>query len=347
MIYLMGGVEWSVLFGTWGSHQVDTNGETTVTASAGPSSVRWSYMDHWRTSSPSGPIDQWHSQREMRNFLRQLVAVGFEAIDTFDFRFWQILEQYGSVANYQEFVQEQGLERIVNTFHGVYYDPSWYAPEVPATHETILEDFKVTMDRWSGIKLDNIIVMPGSRNFDEGGVTDDAIKHAAEIWGRVGEITQQYGVNLACHHEFYGGIRTRRQIEVFYENADPRFVTFFLDTAQHKIVGDDPVELYEAFHDRVSGVHFKDTYNLDTEDDYKLFPDAELLGRTTARWFYEMGTAEGLVEFEPFMAALRCHGYSGWFTVEHDKANKLGGEYSESTAISRWYAKNVLERIYS
>ena len=33
--------------------------------------------------------------------------------------------------------------------------------------------------------------------------------------------------------------------------------------------------------------------------------------------------------------------------MEHDKANKQGGDYSESTAISRWYAANVLERIYS
>lgn len=42
----------------------------------------------------------------------------------------------------------------------------------------------------------------------------------------------------------------------------------------------------------------------------------------------------------------RDHGYSGWITVEHDKADKLGGDYSESTAISRWYAKNVLDEIY-
>ena len=32
--------------------------------------------------------------------------------------------------------------------------------------------------------------------------------------------------------------------------------------------------------------------------------------------------------------------------MEHDKANKLGGDYAESTAISRWYADNVLAGIY-
>lgn len=304
-------------------------------------------MDHWRSNSPSGPIDQWHSRKSMTRFLRQVAAVGFDAIDTFDFRFWQILEQYGSVANYQEFVQEQGLERIVNTFHGVYYDWDRYAPEVPATHDTMVEDFKVTMERWSGIQLDNVIVMPGSRFFDDQGPTDDHLKHAAEAWAKVGEVTQQYGVNLTCHHEHYAGIRNRRQIDTFYEYADPQYVKFFVDTAQHCIAGVDPVGVYEAHHERVTGFHFKDTRDVDVNDDYKRFPEAEVSAVTTEKWFYEMGTDEGLVDFEAMMRSVRDHGYSGWISVEHDKADKLGGDYAESTAISRWYAKNVLDGIYA
>jgi sugar phosphate isomerase/epimerase len=312
---------------------------------AGPA-IKWSYMDHWRSRGPAGPIDQWQSRRAMQRFLRQVKAVGFDAIDTFDFRIWQILEQYGSVANYQEFVQEQGLERIVNTFHGVYYTPERYAPEVPATHQNILDDFKFTMDMWSGIRLDNIIVMPGSRYFDEQGVPDDGIKHAAEIWGEVGALTQKYGVNLTCHHEFYGGIRTRRQIDLFYEYADPGTVKFFVDTAQHCIADVDPVAVYDAHHERVSGFHFKDTRDVATGDDHRHRPDSEIMAPTTAKWFHEMGTGRGLVDFRAMMTAVRDTGYTGWISVEHDKANKEGGDYSESTAISRWYAKHVLEEIY-
>ena len=59
-----------------------------------------------------------------------------------------------------------------------------------------------------------------------------------------------------------------------------------------------------------------------------------------------MGTPQGLVDFPAMMTAMRDHGYTGWVGVEHDKANEEGGDYSESTAISRWYAKNVLEEIY-
>ena len=80
------------------------------------SNIKWSYMDHWRSAGPAGPIDQWHDRASMSRFLKQIKACGFSGLDTFDFRFWQILGDYGSVANYQEFVQEHGLERIVNTY---------------------------------------------------------------------------------------------------------------------------------------------------------------------------------------------------------------------------------------
>lgn len=309
--------------------------------------IKWSYMDHWRSNGPSGPIDQWHSRRAMTRFLRQVAAVGYDAIDTFTFRIWQILEQYGSVANYQEFVQEQGLERVVNAFHGVYYSPERYAPELPETLPAMLDDFRMTMELWSGIQLDNVIVMPGSRNFDDGGITDDALKYAAEAWAKVGAITREYGVNLTCHHEFYCGIRTREQIDTFYRYADPEYVKFFVDTAQHCIADVDPVDVYDTHHARVTGFHFKDTRTKDVNEDYRLRPEAEVSAVTTEKWFYEMGTAEGLVDFEAMMRSVRDHGYTGWISVEHDKADKLGGDYAESTAIAAWYARNVLDGIYA
>src|SRR4029453_18171612 len=51
--------------------------------------IKWSYMDHWRSNGPAGPVDQWHSHKTMSAFLKQIKAVGFDAIDTFDFRLWQ------------------------------------------------------------------------------------------------------------------------------------------------------------------------------------------------------------------------------------------------------------------
>jgi inosose dehydratase len=307
--------------------------------------MKWSYMDHWRSQSPHGPIDQWESRETMDRFLKQVASVGYDAIDTFDFRIHQIMGMFGSVANYQEFVQERGLERIVNTFHAADYDPRRYAPHVPETHPAILEDFRVTMERWSDIELDNIIVMPATLYYDMEPVTEDKIKITADLWNQVGAITNDSGVKLTCHHEFFCGIQSEWELETFYAHTDPELVHLFIDTAQHCIASVDPVEFYERYHDRVSGFHFKDTRHQDLIGDYRKRPDSEIMADTTEKWFYEMGDEGGLVDFEAFMRAVARHGYEGWLSVEHDKANKLGGDHAESTAISMWYAKNVLEGI--
>ena len=38
------------------------------------SNIKWSYMDHWRSNGPAGPIDQWHSHKTMSAFLKQTPA---------------------------------------------------------------------------------------------------------------------------------------------------------------------------------------------------------------------------------------------------------------------------------
>jgi hypothetical protein len=152
------------------------------------------------------------------------------------------------------------------------------------------------------------------------------------------EITAGYGVRLTCHHEFFCGIQSEPDIETFYSYTDPQYVSLFVDTAQHCIAGLDPVALYRRHAHRVSGFHFKDTRNVATGDDHRHRPDSEIMAPTTGKWFYEMGTPHGLVDFEAMMTAVRDTDYRGWISVEHDKANKQGGDYSESTAVARWYA---------
>jgi sugar phosphate isomerase/epimerase len=60
-----------------------------------------------------------------------------------------------------------------------------------------------------------------------------------------------------------------------------------------------------------------------------------------------MGTPGGLVDFPAMLAAMKECGYEGWVGVEHDKADVGGGNYPESTALSAWYIKHVLNNIYA
>jgi inosose dehydratase len=308
--------------------------------------LKWSYMDHWRVDTPRGPMTQYGSRRLMDDFVKQISAVGFEGLDMFDFQIYGLTQMFGSIEKYQEYLQDHGISKIVNLFRGIMYDPRVADPHVRETRDEIVESTRRMLGMWEGLQIENLIVMPASLYADTAPVTADKIKAAAECWNRVGEASAEFGVRTTGHHEFFCAIRTEEDILSFYDWTDPRYVSFFCDTAQHCIAGIDPVALYEQLHDRCSGFHFKDTREGDTTGAFANRPDAELMAPQTARWFYEMGTEGGLVDFPRLMRALAEHQFTGWITVEHDKAN-IGGDYAESTALSMWYAKHVLREIYS
>ncbi|MPY55640.1 sugar phosphate isomerase/epimerase family protein [Streptomyces spongiae] len=311
------------------------------------SALRWSYMDHWRVNTPRGPVTQYASRRHMDDFVKQIRSVGFEGLDMFDFQVFALSQMFGSVEKYQEYLREHGIDKIVNLFRGIMYDPRVADAHVRETHDEIVGSTRRMLGMWEGLEIESLIVMPASLYIDTAPVTDDKIKAAAECWNRVGEMTlTEFGVRSTCHHEFFCAIRTEDDIRKFYEWTDPRYVSFFCDTAQHCIAGIDPVALFEDLHDRCSGFHFKDTRQVDTTGAYDNRPDAELMAPQTAQWFHEMGTEGGLVDFPRLMRALKRHEFSGWITVEHDKVN-IGGDYAESTALAMWYAQNVLSEIYS
>lgn len=304
---------------------------------------KWTYMEHWRAPSPQGPIYQYASRREMDRFVKQLAAVGFTGLDMFDFNIRQVVEMFGSLRAFEVFLRERGIEKLVGIFHASRFTPS-AGPHVPETHDLYYQRVEALMQQLADIEVENIVVMPLGAYPQVEPVTDDKIKHTAEFWSRVGEMTLRHGARISAHHEFWGGIRSLEEVEKFYEWSNPETVFFFCDAGQHAIAGVDPVALYERYHDRTSGFHFKDTHDVDTREEYRSPVDAEL-NASVKRWFWEMGTPEGLVDFPALFAAIEKHGYDGWLGVEHDKANIDGGSYAEATAVSMWYVGNVLHGI--
>ena len=309
--------------------------------------LRWAYMDHWRVDTEQGPVSQFSTVERLDTFLKQVSALGFEAIETFDFHLDLMRELFGSLPECRQFLQSRGIDRVLSLFHGVMYDERQSAPHVRATHDYLFNYAHHIMKTSGGLGVENLIVMPAGLYYDVEPVTEEKIRACAELWSRIGRMTQDYGVRLCCHHEFFCGIRSAEELRKFYEWSDPRYVFFYCDTAQHTIAGVDPVELYRQLHDRCGGFHLKDTHHVDRDGDYRRRPDAEIMAPTTPRWFWEMGTAEGLVDFPALFRAMKQHGYRGWVGVEHDKADVRGGNYQESTAIASCYIQHVLKKIYA
>ena len=304
-------------------------------------------MDHWRIDTAQGQVSQYSSVKRFDSFLKQVEAVGYEAIETFDFHLPILRELFGSLQNAREFMQQRGVDRVLSLFHAVMYDERQSAPHVRSTHDHMFNYAQYIMQSSAGLGVENFIVMPAGLYYDVEPVADDKLLACAELWNRIGKMTLDHGVRTCCHHEFFCGIRTAEQLRKFYEWTDPRYVFYYCDTAQHVIAGVDPVDLYIKLHDRCGGFHLKDTHHVDLSGDYRRRPDAEVMAPTTARWFYEMGTPEGLVDFPALLGAMKDFKYRGWVSVEHDKADLGGSNYPESTAISSWYIQNVLGKIYA
>jgi sugar phosphate isomerase/epimerase len=280
----------------------------------------------------------------MDRYLKQLSALGFTGFDTFFFTLPLLAGMYGSLAGFEQALRDVGMQKITGVFSAYPSATRFTAPHDRETHARILADCERTVRAVDGLAVENFIVMPSSAYHDTEPVTDDKIKAMAQLWSRVGEMTLRDGMRTTCHFEFWGAIRTREQLALFFEHADPQTVFFFCDTAQHTIAGVDPVEVFRTYRDRCTGFHFKDTHDVDRHEAYRTPPDPELMSPGVERWFYEMGTPGGMVDFPALMREIVASGYDGWLTVEHDKADTFGGSYAEATCVAKWYIDSVLDQ---
>jgi inosose dehydratase len=318
------------------------------TASGLEKNIRWAYMDHWSVITPRGRTSPYLSVKYMDRYIRQLAVLGFTGFDTFNFRLGLLAGMFGSLKGFENFLKDHGFEKFTGVFAAYPDTGKARAIHDRANHDAIFAECESAMKACEGLSVENFVVMPANTYWQTEPVTDEKIKIMADLWNRVGRMTlEQHGVKTSCHHEFWCAIRTPDEIVKFYQWTDPRYVHYWCDTAQTVIAGQDPTDLYNQYHDRTAGFHFKDTHNVDTKREYRLPPDPELIAPSVKRWFWEMGTPEGKVDFPRLMTALKQYSYRGWITVEHDKVDVDNGSFAESTCIARWYIDNVLSKIYA
>ena len=237
----------------------------------------------------------------MDRYVKQLSALGFTGFDTFFFYLPLYAGMYGSVAGFEKFLQDNGIEKITGIFSAYPSATRYTAPHVRETHDRIVADCTNTLRMCEGLTgVENFIVMPTSTYYQTEPVTDETIKVVGDLWNRVGKLTLEHGMRTTCHFEFWGAIRTRPQLELFFAYTDPEYVYFFCDTAQHTIAGVDPIQMFLDYKDRCTGFHFKDTKTSTTHEAYRTPPDPELMAPRVKRWFYEMGEG-GLVDFPALM----------------------------------------------
>lgn len=316
-------------------------------------SLRWAYaMNQWNYR-----MDVFVRHEHQLRALKTASALGFRHVELSSGSGgrWDnlgrpevILANHGDVDGFRAFLAQGSVEGVSSHF----WDPglpaeeggySFLTPLDPAHHDALDDASTPFIDFASAVGAEQLVVRPVGSAWMMGNLDDQAIGRVADFWNRIGRKANAVGVGIATHYDCLSAIHTRAQLETFLELTDPELVGIALDTAEFTIGGIDPLDFYEAHHDRVTHVQLKDTRYRDTGEEY-LMPGAETsmlnggAGRRIEQWFFELGTEGGLVDFPRFVAALREHEYQGWVVVESDRA----GLPAELVMLNSWYVKHEL-----
>jgi myo-inosose-2 dehydratase len=145
-------------------------------------------------------------------------------------------------------------------------------------------------------------------------LTPSEMRAFARAVTEVAKHLSEGGLRLAYHHHLGTVVETRAEIDAFMDAAGPE-VGLLLDTGHAFAAGIAPVDLAEAYGDRVVHLHCKDVRS-------------EVLGRVragdgsfldgvVAGMFTVPG--DGSVDFEGVLLRLSDAGYDGWWVVEAEQ----------------------------
>jgi inosose dehydratase len=314
--------------------------------------LRWAYaLNQWNFR-----LDVFVRHEDQQRALKTMAACGFDHVELASgtgrwdniARPEVILLNHVSADGFLEFLRGCSVQGVSSMF----WDPGQPVEEEGWAfrstrnrddHDAIVESAKPFVDFLAAITAEQLVVRPVGSAWMAPPLSGDDIAAVGAVWNQVGELAAASGLGLALHYDCLGAVHTEDELKQLLAATDPALVGLALDTAEFTIGGIDPVAFYEHNLDRVTHVHLKDTRYADSGEEYRM-PGAETTmlrgggGRHIERWFYEIGTDDGLVDVPGFVAALRNHDFPGWVVVESDH----GGNPAELAMLNSWYLQHEL-----
>lgn len=304
--------------------------------------LKYSFMMHWKTI-PYVKLENFRDYYaedcsnmsyyvEWDKIVKYHAAIGYKGIELMPFERFNILKLFGTYQNFLDFIRERGVERITGMFcgAGASYDK--------ANHKALLEQLQGVIDDTYTLGGENINVCPSVDYYGVGPLSAEGLKNTADFLNELGKRSYEKGITTCIHNEFFCA-SNKNEHDRLIEMTDPKYVAYCLDTAQVSLMGFDPVQFYEKYHDRVKYFHLKDTALPNQPDSVRFSQGIEITDDGT-RWFWELGG--GTVDFKGLWKLLKKYGHKGWMTVENDGTPDL----LAAMALSKWYIDHELSPIY-
>ena len=303
--------------------------------------IKLSHMSHWK-SVPYKQIDNFRDfyyEDKSNNcyfldwdrILRYHKATGYDGIELAPWDLAEILGLFKTPQEYTAFAKDHGIE-VSGMFHAC--DDSHIAEK----HDEIVAAGREAVDTLKAFGGKHLNTCPGNNYYGNGPLDDQGLKNIASCLNEIGEYAEANDIQIGIHNEFFC-ITNKENHRKLIDLTDPRYVHYCLDTAQVALMGDNVLDFYDTYKDRICTFHWKDTADLGVADEIRYAKDVEICD-DGHRWFWEPG--EGLLPMEELWKKVADHGFTGWVTVEDDGAP----DYLAAMALSSYYMKQVLGKIY-
>lgn len=263
--------------------------------------------------------------------LRYHKATGYEGIELAPWDLAEILGLFGTPQDFTGFAKDHGIE-VSGMFHGC--DDS----NIAAKHDEVVAAGKSAVDTLLSFGGKHLNVCPARNYYGVGPLDDEALKNSAKALDAIGQYAVDKGIQIGIHNEFFCAVNKENHRQLI-ELTDPRYVFYCLDTAQIALLGDDLLDFYDTYADRICTFHLKDTASIAVPDDIRHAKDVEICDDGW-RWFWEPG--EGVLDLEGLWKLLKKHQFKGWCTIEDDGAP----DYLAAMALSSYHVNQVLGGIY-
>lgn len=203
--------------------------------------------DQWGVWFPEDPV-----QIPWQTALDEMAEAGFSVMETGPFGYFPTEPQ-----RLKAEMDERGMRVVAGTGWGVLHKAeAWpeterFFRQIAATHSAVGAEYVVHLP-------------PMFRDEKSGELTDERTLTGA-AWdlyianaNRLGRIMKDdYGLQMVLHPHGDSHIETRADIDRIFQETDPAYVGFCLDTGHIVYGGGDNVDLITTYPDRISYVHIK------------------------------------------------------------------------------------------
>lgn len=305
------------------------------------SNLRFSFMNHWKTI-PYKHIENWRAFyyedksdaayfSDWNKIAKYFSALGYEGIELAPWDMPDYMAAFGTPQNMVDFLKERGI-CVSGMFHGV------HGGHERANFEQVLAEGKAAVDMLASFGGVHLNTCPASNYYGVGPLSREQLHASARVINAIGEYAEDHGIHVNLHNEFFCAINRENHRE-FIDMTDPRYVHYCLDTAQIAIIGEDMVNFYDDYHERIITFHLKDTADPGLADEVRYSKDIEIVD-DGHRWFWEPG--EGVLDFPALWRLMKKYGFQGWVSIETDGAPDI----LASMALTKWYIDHELAPIY-